>query len=183
MEGELPRPSQSTAPAPGFCHGSRATRATDSVNEERFPYEPSKEEKSTFEYVLFPREGRSTFAALLKAVPGFIRVILVFVNIMAIASNVYNAPVWSDDGNVVCGVHSDRNDTLVTIAVLTEAGLLLGLCLLPAAYFMVRLCCLGEERGLTGECCWDIVGRASGLGLTAWSYQLSRPSSRALTCS
>ena len=152
MESELPRSAQNTAPAPGFCHGSRATRATDSVNEERFPYEPSKEEKSAFEYVLFPREGRSTFVALLKAVPGVISVILVFVNVWAIHSNVYNAPAWSD-GNMVCGNHSDRNDALLSIAALTEAGLLLGLCLLPATYFMVRLCCLGKEEEESGECC------------------------------
>ena len=81
------------APAPGFCHGSRATRATDSVNEERFPYEPSKEEKSTFEYVLFPRAGRSSCDVLLKAVPGLFEVILTLINITAIASNVYTAPM------------------------------------------------------------------------------------------
>ena len=153
MESELPRSAQNTAPAPGFCHGSRATRATDSVNEERFPYEPSKEEKSTFEYVLFPRLGHSKCDVLLKAVPGLFEVILTLINITAIAANVYMAPMWTDDDASLVTDHNSRNETLVTIAVLTEAGLLLGLCLLPATYFMVRLCCLGKEEEESGECC------------------------------
>ena len=143
-------PARVPARAPGFGHGSRATRATDSVNEERFPYEPSNEENSTFEYVLFPREGATASAALMKAVPGLFEIILVFVNVTAIANNIYGAPLWSGDTTMAGGIHDHRNDALLSIAALME-----------------RVCCLAAHwfQRLTFWCDSFVAGDAVSAAL------------------
>ena len=116
----------------------------DCQDRDRFPYEPSREEKSTFEYVFFAPTKSYLSTLITKTLPSVIATLVLFVNVGSISYNLYTAPFLDDSSEVegaICGTHHKRNDWLISASAIIEASMLLGQ-LIPAAYFLLSV---GDE--------------------------------------
>ena len=102
---------------------------------------------SIFEYVFF-RKDISYAAMITKRVPRIMAILLLLVNACSIAYALSDAPIFLNEEEQatrsVCGVHSETNHMLLTMAAIVEAAMLMGV-LLPAAYFWVQLHCIDGE--------------------------------------
>ena len=102
---------------------------------------------SIFEYVFF-RKDNSYAAMITKRVERMMSFLLLLVNACSIAYALSDAPIFHNEEEQatrsVCGVHSETNDMLLTMAAIVEAAMLMGV-LLPAAYFWVQLHCIDGE--------------------------------------
>ena len=139
---------------------------------ERFPYEPSKEEITIFEYVFFPQR-RSVGNLLTRTVPRLMAYFLLMVNVTSITYGIATAPLWSSAGARICGSgEGSGNGLLITISAAIE-GVMLSCSLLPAAYFFVQLTLIGSN-GLrhTGECCTGALSLSLSLFLWVWASAL-----------
>ena len=94
----------------------RTVRQVDCPDKERFPYQPSREERSTFdEYVFFGSDRNSYFTIIFtKAVPSLMALLLLLVNVGSISYNLYSAPFTVVDrmseSFTICGVEDSTND-------------------------------------------------------------------------
>ena len=115
----------------------------DCQREDRFPYEPSREEKSAFEYVFFADEYPRGFNV--STIPWLISrslfVFMLLINVSAIMYSFINAPMRGG-GNLqsgeICGLKNRADNVLITVSAGLEAALLMGQ-LVPAAYFLWQL--------------------------------------------
>lgn len=120
-----------------LCHTSRSGRATDCPDSKRFPYYPSKQERSIFEYLFFHNRGSeaSTSSTLAALVPALITAIRAGINV---ASVFYNFSHEAEHIGPDIWNHNDQHATwaIVTSAVVESSIMLVILC--SMVYYMVR---------------------------------------------
>ena len=137
----------------GWLTGFTVLLQVDCQNVDGFPYEPSKEESTIFEYVFFPQQRVHLCGRVAQAVPRLMKYFFLMVNVTSIVYAIATAPSWSSNAPRICDTDGEMSTALLLSISAAIEGVMILCALVPAAYFLVQLKCSSNGLRQTGEHC------------------------------